>query len=377
MKKIVFVCQTTGYLMVDIINHFPENYSNVSLIAGHIESSDRSLNSKVQLTKIISYNKKNIVTRTCTWFYSMIQISYYLFFKFKNHEIVYVTNPPMSYFLSLFIKNTFSIIVFDIYPDALKNINIGSRNIIYKLWVRVNKIVFNKAKLIFTIGSAMAVKLEQYVKKEKVILINNWSGFNEFKEMRVNENLFIKNNCLENKFIVMYSGNLGFTHSLEAIIEVAKRLIQDEHIKFVFIGEGKKKKMLLKLTKDYNLTNCLFLPWQDKDNVRFTLSCANLGVVTLNKDTASLSVPSKTYNLLACGAPILSIAPDKSELSDLIKKYNNGANFNESNIDLICQYIIEIKNDVSKQNKLSKRSQIASRDFTYSNAKKYLSHIDM
>ena len=373
MQNIVFVCQSSGYLVVDIINQFTDDYKNVSFISGKIESSSRSLNSKVKLTKIIAYNKKNIFTRLYTWIYSTLQISYNLIFNFKDYEIVYVTNPPTSYFVSFFLKNPFSVIVFDIYPDALLNINISTNNLIYKCWATVNKKVFKKAKFIFTIGLAMADRLEQYAEKEKIILINNWSAFN--KKLNKNDSSFIETNNLKNKFIIMYSGNLGFTHPLESIIEVAKRFFQDKQIKFVFIGEGKKKKALIKLSNAYKLNNCLFLPWQDEKNLPFILSCANLGVVTLNKETSSLSVPSKTYNLLAAGVPILSISTYKSELSNMIKKYKNGANFNDRDIDLICQYIREIKNNKVKQNELSKKSLIASRDFTYSNAKKYLSYL--
>ncbi len=375
MKKIVFVCQSVNYLIIDIINQFCDQYSNVDLICGKIDYLERGLNSKVKLLGIIHYNRKNIFSRIWTWIISMLQISYYLILRFRGYEIVYVTNPPVSYFVSFFIPNTFSIIVFDVYPDALENIGIEKKNYVHRLWTYINKRIFKKAKIIFTLSKGMISKLSNYINVDKVRLINNWSGFDDFELDTLNTSLFISKNNINNKFIIMYSGNMGFTHSIEPLIEVANILSHEKDILFLFIGEGEKKKMLIDMSIKYKIQNCLFLTWQDTVNFKLALSVASLGVITINEKSANVSVPSKTYNLLSARLPLLCISPKNSEIDDLITKYNNGKSCEANKFEEIAEFILLLKNNKKYYNELSSNSHAASKDFHHTNSKKYFNLI--
>ena|SRR5690554_8187959 len=104
----------------------------------------------------------------------------------------------------------------------------------------------------------------------------------------------------------------------------------------------------------------------------YSIASAHLGVVTLNEETAHLSVPSKTYNLLAAGVPLLSISPHKSEMSNLIQQYQNGRNFTNLQIDEICEFILLCRGNSDLMKKMSSQSLLASKDFTYENALLYL-----
>ena len=79
--------------------------------------------------------------------------------------------------------------------------------------------------------------------------------------------------------------------------------------------------------KDKNLKNCYFLPWQPSQDLKYSLSAADISIITLTDETALVSVPSKTYNLLAVGTPLLCIASDESELAHLVAAYDCGRCF--------------------------------------------------
>lgn len=371
-KRLVIINQSTGFLMIDVANAYLKKYNEVVLITGRVSKLERELDSNIEIDKIIPYNKKNAYTRLFTWIWGTIQIFFKLFIKYRKAEVLYVTNPPLSYLLSCLIKNPFSILVYDTYPDALKNIGISERNIIYKIWSSLNKIIFPKAKIIFTLSEGMAQNLSKYVSKEKITIIPNWSGSEKIKPISIEKNVFLQNKLFKNDFIILYSGNLGYTHNLEIIMEVAKKLRNEKDIHFLFIGEGKKKKDLIKTADNYDLTNCSFLTWQEADIMPYSLASAHLGVVTLNEETAHLSVPSKTYNLLAAGVPLLSISPHKSEISNLIQQYQNGRNFTNLQIDEICEFILLCRGNSDLMKKMSSQSLLASKDFTYENALLYL-----
>ncbi len=370
--KIVFINQSTGYLMIDIVNAFASQCKEIALVAGSIKENERSLNSSTKVDKIVEYNRTSIFKRLLTWVWGTIQIYFKLLFKYRGWYVVYVTNPPLSYLLSLCLKNPFSIIVYDIYPDALTNIGIKKTNLLYRKWIKWNNKLFAKADVIYTLSFGMKKQLSSYTNDNKIISIPNWSASNNLKPIEKESNIFIKDNDLIGKFIVLYSGNIGNTHNVEYIIEVAKQLKDNDKIQFMIIGEGGKKKILENKVAEYGLKNCTFLTWQSVDMMPYSLASADIAVITLNDDTASLSVPSKTYNLLAVGAPLLCIASEKTELYKLVSEYNNGKCFGKNDIEEMSKYIIDIYNNSNLKNELSKNSLEASEHFTYKNAEQYV-----
>ncbi len=371
-KKVVLVNQSTGYLMIDIVNAYAAQYDEITLIAGSIKTMERHLNKSVRVKKIMAYNRTSSLKRLFTWSWASVQIFFLLLFRYRQYEIVYVTNPPMAYLSALLLKNIFSIIVYDTYPDALKNVGIKNNNIVYYWWNLWNKKLFKRASKIITLSNSMANKLSQYVEKEKIRVVENWAGSEKFAPIEKKMNFFLVEQQLVNKFIIMYSGNIGYTHSIETLIEAAIRLKNKNKIHFLIIGEGKKKDELIRMVKLHNLENCTFLTWQTKEILPYSLAAADLAVVSINEETALLSIPSKTYNLLAVGAPLLCITPANSELAVLISKYENGAYFTKNQVNEIVNYILMLSENPKARNLLSDNSLTAAQNYSYSNAQNYL-----
>ena len=371
-KKIVLINQSTGYLMVDVANAYAERYDETVLITGNINTMERELNKNIKVNSIIKYDKKTNASRLLTWLWGSTQIFFKLLFKYRDYDVLYVTNPPMSYFASLLLKRKYSVLVYDTYPDALKNIGLQENSFIFKRWSNINKKIFSKAEQIITIGDNMKLLLTKYVDADKIKVVPNWPSSNDFIPIKREENMFLKEHGIEDKFIVMYSGNMGFTHSVDILLDVAIKMKDEGNVLFLFVGEGKKKADLIRTAEDNNLSNCMFLPFQDNTMFPHSLSSAHLGVVTLNEETAMLSVPSKTYNLMSAGVPILSISPQSSELSLIIKKHNNGMNFNSNEIDNIANFILKCKEDKEYHKSLVDNSFEAIKEYSYHNADKYL-----
>lgn len=371
-SKVVLVNQTSGYLMIDIANAYAESYDTVALIAGSISEPDRKLANSVMCSRIVSYDKNSLLSRSFTWILSTIQIFFLLLFKYRSFHIVYVTNPPFSYFASIFLKNTYSIIIYDIYPDALQNIGINRNHFIFQIWARINKRIFDKSKQIYTLSNGMADLLSKYCDRKIITVIPNWIGSDRLVPVEKEKNVIVSEFGLIDKFVVMYSGNIGYTHNVEIILELAKRLKTESDICFFIIGEGLKKKGLMKIAKETKLDNCHFLSWQPTEKMYFSLSAADLSVVTLTEETAFVSVPSKTYNLLSVGSPLLCIAPHGSEIDLLVKEHQCGFCFEKNSIDEMVSYILKLKSDKNYREFLSRNSLIASKKFTYKNAQAYV-----
>ena len=346
-KRIVLVNQSSGFLVVDDLNAYCTKYDCVSILCAGIKEGVRSINPKVQIDKICKYNKASTLRRLLTWSLGTIQVLFKLLFKYRNFEVVYYTNPPMACFSALLLRNKFRIVEYDIYPNALEAIGISDRHIIYRIWKSIKKKLYAKADAIYTLSEGMKEILLEYGEAEKIKVVPLWSASDDFKPICKEQNPFVKEHHLENKFVVMYSGNIGYTHSVECLIEVAQ-------------------------AEELNLRNITFLPLQDFNVLPYSLASADLGIITLDENVSRVSVPSKTFNLMAVGVPLLAISNNDTEMFRLISKYQNGRCISKSNVDDIVAYIRELKSDKMLKQKYCNNSLLASKDFTFKNSELYL-----
>ena len=106
-----------------------------------------------------------------------------------------------------------------------------------------------------------------------------------------------------------------------------------------------------------------------------SLAAADVAVVTLSDGASGVSVPSKTYNLMAAGAPLLCIASPQTELSRLVETYDNGRCFRRDDLQGMQDYLEKLASDPARCAELRRNSLRASRDFTPENARIYVSSL--
>jgi colanic acid biosynthesis glycosyl transferase WcaI len=140
---------------------------------------------------------------------------------------------------------------------------------------------------------------------------------------------------LEDKFVVMYSGNHSPCHPLDTLLEAARRLVPDPRIVFCFVGGGsefRKIQQRQELTasrtspdripvnandESGRLPNVICLPYQPLEQLAGSLSAADLHVVVMGDPFVGIIHPCKIYNILGVGAPILYVGPKPSHISDI------------------------------------------------------------
>ncbi|MEL7424981.1 MAG: glycosyltransferase family 4 protein [Bacteroidota bacterium] len=371
-NSIVFINQATGYLTIDIINDFAERYKKTALIAGSVRVQNNELHPGVRWSKIATYNRSSPFWKALSWLWGTVQIFFLLATRYRSYEVFYISIPPTAYLLSLLLPQRFSLLVYDIYPDALQVFKISEKHPIYQFWAWANRRLFRRAHRIYTLGEGMAQVLSQYAQREKITVIPNWTDTSLFRPVAKADNPFVKEHQLAEQFVVMYSGNIGYTHNVEVLVQVAELLKAEAEVLFLIIGRGDRTTAIKQLITQKNLTNCLMLPFQPDDILPYSLAAADLAVITLADETAQISVPSKTYNFLAVGAPLLCIGSEDSEMHRLTQTFANGACFSKKAVQEIAQYIMQLKGDQKQITQLRQNSRAASVNFTSANAKRYL-----
>lgn len=356
--------------MVDIINQYAPHYEECILLTGLLNPRNNQLQEKVKIEPIITYNRQSTARRLFTWTCGTIQVLLKLWFRHRKAELFIVSNPPFSTLIPLVSSHSFSLLIYDIYPDALVEYRILKENSpLVKMWKWANRKVFAKAKKIFTITESMQLCLERYISEpNRIKVVPVWTDNRFFSPIAKKENPFIRDMGLEDKFVVLYSGNLGYTHDVEILVELAAQATRPE-LYFLIIGEGDKQKLVQDKIALYNLQNCRWLPWQPTEMLPYSLSAADLAVVTLGREASKLSIPSKTFNFMSVGVPILTIADPFSELSQLVKRHEMGANYRPDAVAAMLQFIEQLLDNPDYHDQLKVNARKASQSYGPDNAR--------
>ncbi|MFC4871579.1 glycosyltransferase family 4 protein [Negadavirga shengliensis] len=371
-RKIVVINQATNYLTIGFCNSFYERFGSVSLITGSIHVQGEQLNPAITVTKINKWVERPSWKKMFSFLRAMLSMWVLLLTRYRKHEVFFVSLPPMAYLLNLVLPNRFSMVIWDVYPDVFKITGMRENHAVYKLWSRLNRRSFRKAYRVFTISDRMADLLQQYVDRAKIIVQPIWSIFQENEKVIKEENPFVQIHSLDTYFVVQYSGNIGLTHKVEVLVDLAEKMREYDHILFQIIGRGPRKPVLEKLVSEKSLPNCQFLPFQTDEMFPFSLSAADLGVVILDEKTSRGSVPSKSYNLMSYGIPSLYIASEDSQLKVYADKYNHARCYSEQQLDEAAEFILNLSESKALQKEMALAAERASLDFRRNNAHKFV-----
>jgi hypothetical protein len=376
LKKIAILNQDSGYLMIDLANNFVEKGFDAAFVTGRLVTRSKNIHPKVKLFKIIKYNRSTTLLRLLTWIIGFFQIIYHVYFNLRKHHLLIVSNPPISFFITFLTPNNYSLLVYDVYPDVLAETGIiSSKGKIYKLWVKANLVIYKKAENVFTLTQSMAKIVKKYRSNGKLQIVPIWTDNENLTYVPKIKNPFCLKHDLTDKFVVLYSGNLGSTSDIDVLLELAL-ITKYKEIIFLIIGDGINKKNLIKKSQQLKLENCIFLPLQSTDTLKYSFSSADIAVVSLGNSVSNLGIPSKFFNYLSVGAPIMGIASKTSDLNNMISIHGVGACFEPQQKEEMISFIeLNLKNkDIVLEYR--KNATIASKLFSSDNSNNIVIEFD-
>ena len=215
----------------------------------------------------------------------------------------------------------------DLYPEVAEGIGVIKRDgLVARTMRRLSTWALTGHDHVVAVGRCMRRRLvdERGLAPDRISVIPNWppSGVEPVPR---DENPFRDEHGLDDRFVVMYSGNMGLAHPFDAILDAAAEL-QDatREIQFLFVGEGPRKAELQRQVHRRGLSNVAFLPFQPRARLAESLSAGDLHLVTMQSALEGLVVPSKLYGALAAGRPVLFLGPPGSEAAQVIDETDCG-----------------------------------------------------
>ncbi len=371
-RKIVLINQAANYLTIGFANAFKQRFDTVALITGSVHVQGEELDPDIEVRCINRWHERPAWKKAFSFALALSWMWLLLLMRYRKYEVFFVSVPPMGYLLNLILPHRFSMVIWDVYPDTLRITGMKEAHPVFRLWAALNRRSFRKAWRIFTISEAMAENLAQYVDRSRLIVQPIWSIFQENSRIPADQNPFVREHGLAGKFVVQYSGNIGVTHNVEALIDVAERLRGEERILFQVIGRGPRQPWIERLIRERNLGNVQMLPFQSDAMFPYSLSAADLGVVILHESVSRGSVPSKAYNQMSFGIPGLYMAGSDSELARYAREYGHACCFAAEDLEGIAQFIRELAMDEELHRAMQARAEAASCDFRRGNADRFV-----
>lgn len=347
----------TGQLIEELAQQLSSQKIEVKIITGQ-----PAYGKNVQKQASRKENKNSVIIRRsltsrifprCFWgriingllfcFYSLLRLSkpYY-----RGDILLLTTEPPylllVGYLGKILFKIPYVCLIYDLYPDIAINLNVLSESHWLSIfWNWLNLKIWHQAKGIIVLSNSMKQRLiaKDPSLMHKVTVIHSWCDPDYIKPKPKRDNPFAIKYDLVKPFTVLYSGNMGRCHDIETIMETVW-LLKEEFVKFVFIGGGAQYETCQdKLTQEWGLTNCLFLPFQPKANLPNSLTACDLSLVTISQGMEGLVAPSKLYGILSAGRAVAAICPRESYLDQLLKDAGCGKAFVNGDSQGLAQYI--------------------------------------
>lgn len=382
-KKILLISQhyypdmvSTGLHMTELTTRWKNNYPDTEIHVFVGENSREQSESKlvehevyqgVEINRVSNVGRHHggLLDRLLFSIGFLIKAFMFVLKRRSYYDVLIITtNPPFLGILAMLFNMVFKlpyvIIAYDIYPQILAKMGVlKEENFVYRFWSWLNIKVYNRAEKIVSIGDDMTQVILKNMKVKdpsKISLIHNWSDKLTVFPVNRDENLFIKEHHLQDKKILLYSGTLGSTHNIEVILEAARDLRQHTDILFLFIGAGAKSKLVQDYITNSGNSNVMFLPFQPIEIISQTLSSAELAFVCLDSSYTGLSVPSKSYGLLAAKVPLVGILDSTSEIAMMIKKHDCGVVWNEATNERLSSILLRLLSDKELLDKMKENS---------------------
>lgn len=371
---------STGYYITEIAEYLATKNINIHVICTNSNYNDTNnqatkkyeIINNVHIHRVFTGNiNKNIfILRGIRLLWASLRLFTKLISNVsKSDKILAVTNPAFLFLLLPIIKKVknleYTILVHDIFPENLAAIGkIRKNTFSYKILKILFDHAYSQAETCVAIGRDMIEVIKLKIdNKSKIVFIPNWAEVTDVFPIAKEKTRMITNLHLEGKFVFQFAGNLGHAQGLDNILEAIK-LIDNNNLHFLFVGSGAKEETIRNFVKNNPLNNVTLAGFQNRDEQNDFLNACDIAIITLNEGMFGLGVPSKSYNIMAAGKPIIIVADENSEISLCVKDFKIGWVVEPNNPKLLKDIFCNASEDKDSIKEIKIRSrQIAENNF--------------
>ena len=285
----------------------------------------------------------------------------------RGDKVLVVTAPPSlpytTAFAAILKGSTYTVLLHDLYPDILVTVGKTKQaSLLFRVIERANRWLYKHASNLIVVGRDMEEKVEMKSSglNVPISVIPNWADLAAIEPTERSANPLLAELGASSKFVLMYAGNIGHPTDVETIVEAAEMLLENESVHFVFVGSGAKKPWIERRVAERDLSNVTILGQRPREEQNVFLNACDVGIVALIPGMLGTAMPSRTYNILAAGKPIIALTDPGSELAMVVEEENVGWHIPPRDTEALVNTIREAMSDRSRLTGMGRRAREAA-----------------
>ena len=235
----------------------------------------------------------------------------------RRQDIVFVESPPLflvpaGLLIARLAKARVVLNVSDVWPETAARIGLSMGRFPFWLMQRLERLGYQGAHVVTVTTPAAAQSINARFPHIETAVILPGIDLDMFKPSLRSETRRRALGVVREEFLVGYCGLHGLFQGLEVVLEAAERLRERSGIKFVLVGDGPTKASLVELATRRNLDNVVFVDSLPRSEIPPVIACFDAALVPLAAELPG-TMPSKVYETLACGVPLIVSAGSEAE----------------------------------------------------------------
>jgi len=314
----------------------------------------------IHRSSILPSNNHSFFHRLVTYLSFSMSSLFVGLFKISKVDIVFTESPPLflaasGWFLAKLKKARWVLNVSDLWPDSAKYIGmLSDRSLIYRILEGMAHFLYRRAWLVTGQSREIVAEIERQVPSVKSYHLSNGVDLAAFHPQKRSEGIrhrFLK----DGEIGFVYAGLHGFFQRLDQILLAAEKL-KDEPVRFILVGDGPEKKRLLEMSQALGLRNVTFLPSIPHEEIPSLLASMDVAAISL-KSSILGAVPSKIYEAMASGIPVLLVA--NGEARDIVTQAGAGVAVAPGDAERLAAVVREMSSNPEWRRKMGQAGRIA------------------
>jgi glycosyltransferase involved in cell wall biosynthesis len=364
----------TGQLLTELAEDLARTHGmTVTVVTGYPLASPQPLPSselrngvRIRRARGTTLSPRSFAGRATNYVTYFLSASWIALRLPRQEVTVALTDPPIIGLAALAARPRCGLVFFcqDIFPEVAGLLEDFHSPVVNWILERLNRFLVRRAARIVALGDTMASRLVtgKGADPAKTTVIHNWADTSAIVPSP-KDNLFSRAHGLHDRFVVLHAGNIGLSQNLDMVIDAAAALQERRDIVFLFIGDGNRRPALEAAVQSRGLDNVRFLPFQPRDQMRWTYATSDVCLVSLKPGLAGYIVPSKVYPILAAGRPYIAAVEPMSEVAAVTERHRCGVLVPAGNAAALAAAIARLADAPHEREAMGGRARVAAELF--------------
>lgn len=262
-------------------------------------------------------------------------------------DVVLVMSPPLplgiaGWLTALLRRIPFVFNIQDVFPDVAVEVGAITNRHVIRAAGLVERFLYRRSDAVTVLSEDLRDNVAGKLgtnRPERVRVIPNFVDTERIRPLD-RSNSYRADYDLGDRTVVLYAGNVGYSQSLELVIEAARRLSDRSDVVFVINGGGSALEDLKAQAE--GLGNVRFVDMQPRERLPEVLAAGDVHVIPLKRGLARSSVPSKLYSILAAGRPVLASVDSGTEVATTVERAGAGRCVPPDDADAFCGALVSM-----------------------------------